>query len=302
MALRAIKYIRAPAGPAEPAPDIVRRRLEMDKRGENLAYPVTVFAHSSGPGKAEWVRPIEPSNNGAILFLHGSGFSKGSPASHRPLVARIVSCSGLPAFVPDYRLAPEHRFPAALEDGLKAYRIMLRIYSPKHIVFIGDSAGGGLALAILHAAKDEGLPMPAAIATLSAWTDLSVSGADRPDVNDPIVSQEMLRHAADMYLDGADPSDPYASPLLGDLSDFPPLLMQVGGREIMIEDTTRFIQKANKAGGAATATVYPDMAHVFQLNAPATRQAEDAIRELCNFLKKSLSPANFEATKKEQSQ
>ena len=142
MALRKVRYNRKPTGPGQPTADILQKRQDMDLRGSDLAWDVEVVPHSAGPGKAEWIRPQGPANPGAILFLHGSGFSKGSPSSHRQLVARIVACSGIAAFVPDYRLTPEHRFPAALEDALGAYREMLRTYAPGQLALVGDSAGG----------------------------------------------------------------------------------------------------------------------------------------------------------------
>jgi len=279
-----IAYPGTRQGPAAPSAAIANRRLEMNRRGDEPLPNVSVVPHPAGPGKAEWVRPLQCERPNAILFLHGSGFSKGSPASHRPLVARIAAETGVPVFVPDYRLTPENRFPAALEDALDAYRQLLDLYDPRRVAIIGDSAGGGLVLTLLLAAKDRNLPMPAAAATLSAWTDLAVTGDARPDVDDPVVTQAMLQAAADLYLDGADPKHPYASPLFGDLAGLPPLLMQVGGREIMIEDTRRFAEKAESAGVPVTWTTYSGMAHVFQLNSPEVPETEAALAELTKFL------------------
>lgn len=285
MSSRTVNYIRDPNGSIAAPAAMLARRIEMDRLGLPIPENVEVTPHPAGPGQSEWVKPRSTGADGVIFYIHGSGYSKGSPASHRQLVARIVVETGLPAFVLDYRLAPEHRFPAAHDDALTAYRLLLEKVDPGAIAIVGDSAGGGLALAMLLAAREEGMPMPAAVATLSAWTDLAVSGRPRPDVDDPLVTADMLRNAADIYLDGADPHDPYASPLYGDLAGFPPLLMQVGGREIMIEDTERFVDRAGAAGVTARASVYPGMPHVFQLSAAESPEAARAIAELAQFLK-----------------
>jgi monoterpene epsilon-lactone hydrolase len=275
-------------GAAVAAPDMQARRHEMNARGEAASKGAIVAPYSDGPGASEWVLPRHATSPGAILFLHGSGYSKGSPSSHRPLVARIVAATGMPALVPDYRLTPEHRFPAPVEDALNAYGHLLGTYSARSVVVIGDSAGGGLAMATLLAARDMELPLPGAIVTMSAWTDLTVSGRERADVEDPRVTPSMLRAAADLYLDGADARHPYASPLFGDYTGFPPILMQVGGREIMIEDTIRLAENARCAGAAVTQTVYPGMAHVFQLNQPDEPSSEDAIFEMTMFIERNL--------------
>jgi acetyl esterase/lipase len=285
MPSRTINYIRDPNGSIAAPAAMLSRRIEMDRRGLPIPENVEVVAHPAGPGKSEWVKPSSGDTDGVTFYIHGSGYSKGSPASHRQLVARIVTETGWQAFVLDYRLAPEHRFPAAHDDALTAYRSLLQKADPNAIAVVGDSAGGGLALAMLIAARDEGLPMPAVAATLSAWTDLAVSGRPRPDVDDPLVTADMLKVAADIYLDGADPHDPYASPLYGDLTGLPPLLMQVGGREIMIEDTERLANRASAAGVSARTSVYPGMSHVFQLNAPDGPDAARATTELAQFLK-----------------
>ena len=291
MTIRAITYVGDREGGKPAPPEMARIRAEMDTRGERLPVDVCVVAEPAGPGKSEWVMPVGTSAHlSAILFLHGSGYSKGSPTSHRPLVARIVAETGVAALSLDYRLAPEHRFPAPLDDALAAYRGLLDTHPPEQLAVIGDSAGGGLAIALLLAAKDQGLPLPACAVTLSAWTDLAVTGAALPEVDDPIVTQDLLRSAAALYLDGADPSHPYASPLYGDLTDLPPLLMQVGGREIMQEDTRRLADKARAAGVAVQMRVYPDMPHVFPLRLPDDVQSTEAIAEIGAFVADHLAP------------
>lgn len=266
----------------------------MDREGAAASAAVRTKPYPAGPGASEWVLPSgssdpDPAASGAILFLHGSGLSKGSPASHRPLVSKIVDALGMPALVPDYRLAPEHRFPAALVDALESYSQLTAICSPERIVVMGDSAGGGLAISTILAARDLGMALPAAVVTMSAWTDMAVTGDPRPDVDDPRVKPEMLREAAENYLDGADPKQPAASPLYGDFSGFPPLLMQVGGREIMIEDTLRLCAAAQSAGATAEYEVYEGMAHVFQLNHPHEAATAKAIEAIARFTKRVLN-------------
>jgi epsilon-lactone hydrolase len=266
---------------------MLARRTAMDADTVALPDELVVEREVSGPGKAEWLKPRQNGATAAILFLHGSGYSKGSPASHRGLVARLVQNTKATAFVPDYRLAPEHPFPAALEDALSSYRFLLGRVAPANIVFVGDSAGGGLVLATLLAAQDEGLPMPAAAVTLSAWTDLAVTGASARGgaVDDPIVTAAMLLEAADLYLDGADPCCNYASPLYADTAQLPPLLMQVGSREVMIDDTLRFAEKARAAGVDVVAEVFEGMTHVFQLKQPDHPQTRRAIELIGQFIR-----------------
>jgi acetyl esterase/lipase len=291
MSLGDISHAGKREGGRPASAEMLRLRGEMDARGSLVSAGVTLVSEPACPGKSEWVIPEGAgASRAAILFLHGSGYSKGSPASHRPLVARIVAEAGIPALSLDYRLAPEHRFPAPVEDALAAYRLLLDQCAPEQLALIGDSAGGGLALSLLLAAKEEGLPLPACAVTLSAWTDLAVTGDPRPDVDDPIVTQDMLRAAAALYLDGADTRHPLASPLYGDLSGLPPLLMQVGGREIMQEDTRRLAEKACASGVPVTMRVYPGMPHVFPLRLPEEAQSREAIGEIAAFVADHLAP------------
>jgi epsilon-lactone hydrolase len=282
-----IRYLRAPRGARPASPAMLARREAMDAETVVLPDEIVIEREISGPGNAEWVKPARDSGVATILFLHGSGYSKGSPASHRGLVARLVDATKAIAFVPDYRLAPEHPFPAALEDALSSYRFLLERVGRENIVCVGDSAGGGLVLATLLAAQEEGLPMPAAAITLSAWTDLAVTApsARSGAVDDPIVTAAMLLEAADLYLDGADPYCHYASALYGDPAQLPPLLMQVGSREVMIDDTLRFAEKARAAGVDVVAEVFAGMTHVFQLKQPDHPQTRRAIELVGQFIR-----------------
>ena len=287
MALRQIDYVSKARGAMPASVALLARREAMER--DALAPPpgVVIRREPAGPGRAEWVEPASECGAATVLFLHGSGYSKGSPATHRELVARIALAAQTHAFVPDYRLTPEHPFPAALLDALQAYRFVLERTAPNQLIVVGDSAGGGLALALLLAARDCDMPMPAGVVTLSAWTDLAVTGpSTRPGaVDDPIVTGDMLRDAADLYLGGADPRSPYASPLYGDLSKLPPLLMQVGGREVMIDDTHRLAESARAAGVDVTVDVYEAMSHVFQWRASTHPERDNAVARIAAFIK-----------------
>ena len=202
-----------------------------------------------------------------MLYLHGGGYALGSASSHGELIARIAQASGLPVLALDYRLAPEHPFPAAHHDAMAAWHWLTttRGLLPSHLTVAGDSAGGGLALALLLALRDDHQPLPRAAALLSPWTDLTLSGAsmtDRAD-DDPVLSAGLLAHLADDYLAGQDAHHPLASPLHGDLTGLPPLLIQVGTAEILLSDSQRLADNARDQGVEVTLHVEQDAPHIF---------------------------------------
>jgi acetyl esterase/lipase len=222
-----------------------------------------------------------------ILFFHGGGFRLGSVASHGELMARLALASGFRVLGIDYRLAPEHLFPAPLEDALAAYDFLLdEGFTPQQIVLMGDSAGGGIALSTLLAVRDEGRDLPAAAAVMSPWTDLAATGESyvtRAEA-DPIHQRQMILAIARAYLGAeGDPQDPRASPLYGDLRGLPPLLIQVGDRETVLDDARMFADKARTAGVAVTLDVADGMIHVFQLFADELPEARAAIAALAAF-------------------
>jgi acetyl esterase/lipase len=228
---------------------------------------------------------------GTMLYLHGGGYVGGSTATHRPITAAFA-IRGLDVFVPDYRLAPENVFPAAVDDGLAAYKGLLDGgIAPAKLTIAGDSAGGGLALAILLAAKAEGVAMPACAILLSPWTDLAVTGETvRTNLDrDPMLSDSVLKDNAAFYLNGADPKNPLASPLYGDLAGLPPLMITAGDTEVLLDDSTRFAARAREQGVAVSLKLWEGMPHVWQLFQRVLPEARAAIEEAAGFAKAHLS-------------
>ncbi|MBI1921679.1 MAG: alpha/beta hydrolase [Geobacter sp.] len=245
------------------------------------AVPVAI-----GDIPAEWVRSAQTATDEVILYFHGGGYILGSIEAHRGIVAKFVRGSGLQALLFGYRLAPEHRFPAALDDSVAAYRWLLaQGITPSKIVFAGDSAGGGLCLATLLALRDRDIPLPAAAVGLSPWTDLKHTGESlRTNAAKCLAPTNSWIACANHYLGDQDPGDPYASPLYGDLCGLPPLLIIAGGDEILRDDSTRFAQKAQEAGVAVTLKVGKGMCHCYPACAPMFPEAIEAMEGICAFI------------------
>lgn len=231
-----------------------------------------------------------PAERHALLF-HGGGYMCGNPEGVRDLATRLARAARADVLVPDYRLAPENPHPAAVEDALSAYRYLVERGSPERSVVVGESAGGGLAIATLLAARDQGLPLPAASGCFSAWVDMTVSGATittKAEV-DPIASGDSLRMSAQAYLQGQELTLPLASPLHGDLTGLPPLLLQVGSEEVLLDDSIRLARQAREAGVDVTLEVTDGLPHVFQYFASFLPQAQAAIDRAGEFLAKHTS-------------
>jgi epsilon-lactone hydrolase len=225
-----------------------------------------------------------------ILYLHGGTFCVGSPSSHRPLVARICAASGARALSLDYRLAPEHPFPAALEDAAAAYRwLRASGVAPARMVFAGDSAGANIVLAALIMLRDAGEPLPAAAVCISAPLDLTATreSLEQRQRIDSMVNVEAMTPLLRAYIGGARASDPLVSPLLADLSGLPPLLVQVGGRELLCDDAQRFARKAADAGVDVTLDIGERLWHVWHIAAPYVPEATAAISRIGQFLRRS---------------
>jgi len=239
----------------------------------------------------EWAESDDTSA-GTLLYLHGGGYFACSPQTHRSITG-AYAIRGFRVFAPDYRLAPEHAFPAALDDALAVYRE----FSSENFVLGGDSAGGGLALATLLAAKSEGLPMPAGAILFSPWTDLAGTGASvlANQKRDSMLYGPRMKDAAELYLQGADPKNPLASPLYGDLNGLPPLLIQVGEPEILLDDSTRLAERAGAAGVSAEITIWKNLPHVWQVSQVFLPEARTALDQAAAFararLAKTLAPA-----------
>lgn len=229
-------------------------------------WPIERFA--IGGVSAEWIAAPGADPARTVLFLHGGGFRIGSIASHRDLIQRLSEAARARVLAIDYRLSPEHAFPAPVEDALAAYRWLLdQGFSAQRIALAGDSAGGGLALSLMIAARKKELPLPCAAALLSPLTDMTASGASygRNAATDPLHERAMILGMAKGYLGKAgDPRDPLASPLFADLSGLPPLLLQCGAPEVLIDDSIALADRARAYGVEVETDFYPDMIHVFQ--------------------------------------
>ncbi|MFJ8547207.1 alpha/beta hydrolase [Streptomyces sp. NPDC093586] len=238
------------------------------------------------------VEPADGRPAGTILYFHGGGWVFGSPETALSLTGHLVARTGFGAYSVDYRLAPEHPFPAAIEDALDAYRALLDSgKDPSAIAFAGDSAGGGLTVTTCLAARDAGLPLPAAVVAFSPGLDATRSGEsmDTKEGIDPIFTREAVEHTGAMYLAGADPQQPLLSPaVLADLTGFPPLLLQVGTNEILLDDSTRLAARARAAGVDVILDVTADVPHVFQSFAGVLDEADEALDRAALFLRQRI--------------
>jgi epsilon-lactone hydrolase len=228
-----------------------------------------------------------------VLYFHGGAYAIGSAAASVGLVSEIARRTAATALSVDYRLAPEHPFPAAVDDALTAYRALLdRGARADSVAVTGESAGGGLALALLLAIRDAGLPQPSSATVLSPWTDLTQSGAtmaSRAEA-DPALTPEALKIRAADYLAGADPRTALASPLFADLRGLPPLLIQAGGREILLDDALRLAARAARADVPVTLQTFPGAPHVFQGFAPLVDEAARALDHIAAFINSHAQP------------
>jgi acetyl esterase/lipase len=249
--------------------------------------------------------PSVAADAGTLLYLHGGGYVIGSAGTGVPLTAALATrAGGLRALSLDYRIAPEHPFPAAVDDALAAYRALLDGTDPARVVLAGDSAGGGLALATLLAARDAGLPLPAGVVTFSGWFDLTLSGASltTKESLDPVFDAADIREYAETYLaEGADAGSPLASPLLADLSGLPPLLLQVGSYEVLLDDSTGLAARAAAADLEVALEVYPGSAHVFQHEHVTQPAAARALDSAAAFLRRRLGQSRGPAAQSTRS-
>ncbi len=256
-----------------------------------LPHGVSVEALGMGGVPAERVVAPGARDDAVLLYLHGGGYTLGSSASTRPLAAALSEATGAAVFVPAYRLAPEHRFPAALEDAVTAFRWLLgEGIPPARIAVGGDSAGGGLAVTTLLALRDEGHPLPAAGICLSPWLDLTCSsGSYRTKAGtDPILTRRNARWLASLYLGEAAPENPLASPLFADLRGLPPLLVQVGSEEVLLDEALAFRRRAEEAGVEVTLEVWDEMIHVWHIFFAMLEEARRAIRGIGAYYRERI--------------
>jgi monoterpene epsilon-lactone hydrolase len=271
---------------------VAQMRSDWDAAFGGSTAAVTFERVSAGGVDGEWIAPANAPEDKAILYFHGGGFRMGSVTSHRDLIAQIALAIGCPVLAINYRLAPEHRFPAALDDALAAYGWMLGRGLERHnVAFAGDSAGGNLALAAMLALRERGLPLPVSAVLMSPWTDLAATGASYvTKANaDPIHQRPMILALAKNYLGGqGDPFDPLVSPLYADLRGLPPLLIQVGDRETVLDDSVMLAEKARAAGVDVELEIWDGMIHVFQMFGADLPEAHQAIASIAGFLNRYL--------------
>ena len=289
---RAIERIRAVYRSWNRDTTVAQMRSDWDAAFSGCSVPVSCRHVSADGVDGEWIVAADAPHDKAILYFHGGGFRLGSIASHRDLVARIAEASGCRLLAINYRLAPEHRFPAAVEDALKAFGWMLgQGLKPADIALAGDSAGGNLVLAAMLALRARNEPLPAAGVLMSPWTDLAATGASYESraTADPIHQRGMILALAKNYLGAqGDPRDPLASPLYADPSGLPPLLIQVGDRETVLDDSVMFADKARAAGVAVELEVWDGMIHVFQMFGAELPEAHRAVASIAQFLNRHL--------------
>ncbi|MCC6381353.1 MAG: alpha/beta hydrolase [Dehalococcoidia bacterium] len=241
---------------------------------------------------AEWIAAPGTELERAVLYLHGGGYVLGSVTTHRDLCARLSRAAGCRVLALDYRLAPEHPFPAAVEDAVAAHRWLLHQgFSPGRLAIAGDSAGGGLAVAALVALRERGVALPAAGVCLSPWADLAMTGdsLQARAALDPVVQTAGVAAMAVAYLAGADPRSPLASPLYADLQGLPPLLIQVGMFETLFDDAARLDARARCDGVEVRFRPWDEMVHVWHLFAAMLPEAQEAIEEAGAFIKEKTS-------------
>ena len=291
MADRGIDVVRAHLAKLPPSDSltVAERRAQYERAEKVFPTPpeVKVERVSAPVAPAEWLRPPGAVAGRVVLYLHGGGYVIGSPRSHRHLAAAIAAAGQASALLLDYRLAPEHPYPAAVDDATAAYRWLLEQgVAPGHVVIGGDSAGGGLTVATLLALRDARLPLPAGGVCISPWVDLTFSGASyrtRAAV-DPIVKRPGIDEMTRAYLGATAAQTPLASPLFADLRGLPPLLIHVGSDEVLLDDAVQLADRAKTAGVDATLEVWDRMIHVWHWFLPMLDEAQTAVDGIGRFV------------------
>ncbi len=235
------------------------------------------------------IRPVSQETSGAVMYLHGGGFCVGSPPCYRSITTYLANHSQSEVWVPDYRLAPEHPAPAALDDVIDCYRCMLKAgFNANRIVLVGDSAGAGLILSMMQELRDQALPLPSGLALISPFVDLALTGESISSHRylDPLLSYQLLRQAALLYAGHGQEKNPLYSPLYGEFADLPPMLIQVGSDEVLLDDAKRLACLATAQGTTVRLTIYLGMWHVFHVLAGWLQIADQALDQAVVFIDK----------------
>jgi len=292
LSLRTVKTVKAARKQRDVPVASIRRRLALIEP----IVPRPPAGTKTTSFDVEGINAVETLVRGArtdrcVLYFHGGGYAFGTAPLLRDFTWRLGAATGASVLYFDYRLAPEHPFPAAVEDASKVYRWLAGHMNPARIAFVGDSAGGGLVLATLHKMRDEGFTLPRAAVAISPWTDLALTGPSlRSNAkSDPMMDVRHLPTFAAHYLGGADPRHPYASPLYGDLSGLPPVLIQVGSDEILRDDAVRMAEKLRAAGGDVKLEEWPRMPHVWHHYARILPEGRHAIERIGAFVQTQLN-------------
>ena len=286
------RWIRAALDPSL-AVDHQRRQVLRAARMMPKVRGVEVSSHRIGDSEALWLAPKDGDRSGAVLYLHGGAYVLGSPRTHRNVASKLARLTSLPVLVPDYRLAPGSRCPAALRDARAAWTHLLECgLSPERIAIAGDSAGGGLAVALAQSLAGE-IEQPSSVVVFSPWVDLSLSGETIQSLakSDPMLRPDYLAWAARTYLGGRLANDAEASPLFGEFADFPPLLIQAGGREILLDDAIRLATAARASGTEVRLELEPSLWHAWQLFAGLLPEAGEALDRAAGFIRKRMDRA-----------
>jgi monoterpene epsilon-lactone hydrolase len=283
-----VTLLRSRAAP--PDYDVAQARERFEKTAVFLggAPDAKCEKVDAGGVPAEWVMAPGCDTGRAILYLHGGGYAIGSLNTHRRLAYDISAASAAKVLLIDYRLAPEHPFPAAIDDAASAWRWLLQQgFAANRMAIAGDSAGGGLTIATLVNLRDKKLGLPACAVAISPWVDLEGLGNSLTtrSAQDPMVQKDGLLWMAKMYLNGKDARTPLAAPLHADLKGLPPTLVQVGTAETLLDDAIRIAEKMHAAGVDARLAIWPNMLHVFPLFAPILSEGRDGCIEIGTFIR-----------------
>lgn len=287
-----VALLRSRAAPE--MPDIGQARARFEKLAGFLggASDANCEKIDAGGVAAEWIRAPGCAPERAVLYLHGGGYAIGSINTHRRLAYDISAASAAAVLVIDYRLAPEHPYPAAVDDAAAAWRWLLQQgFAPNRLAIAGDSAGGGLTIATLVNLRDRKLALPACAVAISPWVDLEGIGNSMTAraAQDPMVQKDGLLWMAGMYLDGRDARTPLAAPLYADLEALPPILVQAGTAETLLDDSTRIAERLHAAGVEVRLSIWPNMLHVFPLFAPVLSEGRDGCLEIGAFIRSRMA-------------
>lgn len=277
------------------------QRKSFERLSVFTKYPRWVRSEVSNLGGLEALSfyPRKLNENRIILYLHGGAYCAGSIKTHKALMARIARASKCKTIGINYRLAPDFPYPAAIEDAMLAYKTLLN-EGHQNIYLVGDSAGGGLVLALMLKLKEMGLKMPKAASLISPWTDLNLSGESIRTKQhlDPLIDPKILKYFASLYIGDEDACNPYISPLYADLKGFPPILIQVGGNEVILDDSTRLAKKLKKAGCDVELEIWDKMFHVWHYLGGIIPEAKTAINNIGKFIIKTHNTSTETSKKK----